>query len=62
MKRASGTDPSLAIERAALLGREFSLALLKASGIDETAVTALFDGGTLVPAGRAAQRGRRRRP
>ena len=54
MKRASGTDPSLAIERAALLGREFSLALLKASGIDETAVTALFDGGTLVPAGRAA--------
>jgi DNA-binding NarL/FixJ family response regulator len=49
MKRASKADPSLAIERAALLGREFPLALLKASGIPEADIAALFDDGTLAP-------------
>jgi DNA-binding NarL/FixJ family response regulator len=54
MKRASKADPSLAIERAALLGREFPLALMKPSGIPEPAVAALFDDGTLVPGSRTA--------
>jgi DNA-binding NarL/FixJ family response regulator len=54
MKRATKADPSLAIERAALLGREFPLALLKAAGIPEAAVDALFDDGTLMPGAQAA--------
>jgi DNA-binding NarL/FixJ family response regulator len=54
MKRASKADPSLALERAALLGREFPLALLKASGVPEAAIAALFDDGTLLPVARAA--------
>jgi len=45
-KAAAG--PSAALERAALLGREFPLALLKASGIGADEVAALFDEGTLV--------------
>ncbi len=49
MKRAAKPDPSLAIERAALLGREFPLALLMASGTPEPELAALFDDGTLVP-------------
>lgn len=49
MKRASKADPSVALERAALLGREFSLALLAASGVPGTAVAYLFDDGTLLP-------------
>lgn len=54
MKRASKPDPLLALERAALLGREFSLALLRASGIPDDAVTVLLDEGTLIPRAQAA--------
>jgi DNA-binding CsgD family transcriptional regulator/tetratricopeptide (TPR) repeat protein len=47
MSRRSKLDASAALERAALLGREFPLALLKASGVSEDDLAALFDAGTL---------------
>ncbi|RYD62000.1 MAG: hypothetical protein EOP83_15735, partial [Verrucomicrobiaceae bacterium] len=47
MSRRSKMDVSAALERAALLGREFPLALLKASGVSDDDLTALFDAGTL---------------
>ena len=47
MSRRPKPNASAALERAALLGREFPLALLKASGISEDDLAALFDAGTL---------------
>ena len=38
-----------------MLGREFSLALLKASGVAEEAIAALFDDGTLIEGSQPAQ-------
>jgi DNA-binding NarL/FixJ family response regulator len=48
-------DPPPALERAALLGREFPLALLKASGVSADAIAALFDEGILVESSQPAQ-------
>src|SRR6476620_4842637 len=39
--------PSPALERAALLGREFSISLLKASGVADDELAAMFADGTL---------------
>lgn len=48
MSRRIKTDATSALERAALLGREFPLALLRASGTGEIELAALFDAGTLI--------------
>jgi DNA-binding CsgD family transcriptional regulator/tetratricopeptide (TPR) repeat protein len=50
MGRRSKAPDGAALERAALLGREFPLALLRASGIADEDLAALFDAGTLVAA------------
>jgi DNA-binding CsgD family transcriptional regulator len=55
MSRRAKPDATAALERAALLGREFPLALLRASGIAECELAALFDAGTLVDAGQPGQ-------
>jgi len=47
MSRRPQADVSPALEKAALLGREFSLALLKASGVSDQDIATLFDKGTL---------------
>lgn len=50
MRRSSGKPSQTSRERAALLGREFPLAMLRACGLQETEVAGLFDDGTLVTA------------
>jgi DNA-binding CsgD family transcriptional regulator/tetratricopeptide (TPR) repeat protein len=50
MRRSSGNPAQTARERAALLGRQFPLALLRASGVADAEIAALFDDGTLVSA------------
>lgn len=55
MSRRIKTGATTALERAALLGREFPLALLRASGVVESDVAALFDAGTLVAGSQPAQ-------
>lgn len=55
MRRRIKPEATSALERAALLGREFPLALLRASGIAEDGVTALFDAGTLVAGSQPSQ-------
>jgi tetratricopeptide (TPR) repeat protein len=54
-KPKSSRDPSLAAERAALLGRSFPLALLKASGIADDEVAQLFDDSVLVQGAQATE-------
>lgn len=54
MSRRAKPDATAALERAALLGREFPLALLRATGIAEKELAALFDDGTLIAASQPA--------
>lgn len=55
MRRRIKPEATSALERAALLGREFPLALLRASGIAEDDLSTLFDAGTLVAGSQPAQ-------
>ena len=50
MSRRSKSAVTAALERAALLGREFPLALLTASGVSEDELSACFDHGILAAA------------
>lgn len=54
MRRRSGNPSQTALERAALAGAWFPLALLRASGVAEAEIVRLFDDGTLMLANQPA--------